>query len=228
MLARALGVAVVLGATCCVPAAKGPATEKPTPEALASALADESVALYEAKPFCSGVWVSSTEFVTADHCAQDSGVGDEVSYVVPRDVVEIGDEVRISDVRGATFAALDEDHDLALVRAIAPPPHRVATFSAREIVPGARVFAMGTPLEQFFSFSAGDVSRVGLMASGDLATRYVQATAPVSPGSSGCGLFDDEGNLIGIARGILVQGESLNFFVHRDAVRAFLERAGVR
>jgi len=39
---------------------------------------------------------------------------------------------------------------------------------------------------------------------------YVQTTAPISPGSSGGGLFDARGNLIGVTTLALVGRERLN------------------
>jgi S1-C subfamily serine protease len=39
---------------------------------------------------------------------------------------------------------------------------------------------------------------------------YVQTTAPISPGSSGGGLFDARGNLVGITTMVLVGSERLN------------------
>lgn len=50
---------------------------------------------------------------------------------------------------------------------------------------------------------------------------YVQTTAPISPGSSGGGLFDARGNLVGITTLVLVGSEhlnqSLNFAIPAEA-----------
>ncbi|OYD21171.1 trypsin-like peptidase domain-containing protein [Oceanimonas baumannii] len=52
---------------------------------------------------------------------------------------------------------------------------------------------------------------------------FVQTTAPISYGSSGGGLFDESGNLVGITiRGVKAWG-NFNFAVAADEVQAFLE-----
>jgi hypothetical protein len=43
--------------------------------------------------------------------------------------------------------------------------------------------------------------------------KYLQITTPISPGSSGGGLFDKEGRLIGQTTFYLVEGQQFNFAV---------------
>ena len=42
---------------------------------------------------------------------------------------------------------------------------------------------------------------------------YIQITAPVSEGSSGGGVFDDRGNLIGITTFTIKDAQNLNFAI---------------
>jgi S1-C subfamily serine protease len=85
---------------------------------------------------------------------------------------------------------------------------------------------MGHPLGLFWSYSRGQVAAIRFRAFGDEeAMSWVQATAPVSPGNSGGGLFDEDGSLIGICHGVLTKGQSLNLFVHPDYIRKFLAEA---
>ena len=48
---------------------------------------------------------------------------------------------------------------------------------------------------------------------GVITQRLIQTTAPISPGSSGGGLFDESGNLIGITTFMVSEGQSLNFAI---------------
>jgi len=114
--------------------------------------------------------------------------------------------------RGRTFAAqlrdVDYDRDLCSldVRGLAAPA--VVTGSSRLRV-GARVFTVGAP--QGLELTLGD----GIVSSlrGDEQYKLIQITAPISPGSSGGGLFDESGRLVGITTMYLKDSQSLNFAV---------------
>jgi S1-C subfamily serine protease len=82
---------------------------------------------------------------------------------------------------------------------------------------GEAAYTLGSPVGLELTLSNGIVS--GRREEGG--HRYVQTTAPISPGSSGGGLFDARGNLIGITTLALVGREhlnqSLNFAIAADA-----------
>lgn len=89
---------------------------------------------------------------------------------------------------------------------------------------GERVYAIGAPrgLEQ--TLSEGLVS--GILRDTD--PRIVQTTAAISPGSSGGGLFDSRGNLIGITTLYLRESQSLNFAIAASAIDGLLKSAPQR
>jgi len=72
---------------------------------------------------------------------------------------------------------------------------------------GAKVYAIGSPKGLELTFSDGLVSRLREVEKG----YYIQTTAPISLGSSGGGLFDENGRLIGLPTYFLNQGQQLNF-----------------
>jgi len=72
---------------------------------------------------------------------------------------------------------------------------------------GAKVYAIGSPKGLELTFSDGLVSRLREVDKGF----YIQTTAPISLGSSGGGLFDEKGRLIGLPTYFLNQGQQLNF-----------------
>ena len=74
---------------------------------------------------------------------------------------------------------------------------------------GERVYSVGTPsgLEQ--TLGEGLIS--GLRENKGI--KLIQTTAPISPGSSGGGLFDASGNLIGITTFMLRDTQALNFAI---------------
>jgi tetratricopeptide (TPR) repeat protein len=74
---------------------------------------------------------------------------------------------------------------------------------------GERVYSIGTPKGLALTMAEGIVS--GLRNDND--KRYIQTTAPISPGSSGGGLFDSRGRLIGITTFMLKEAQNLNFAI---------------
>ena len=74
---------------------------------------------------------------------------------------------------------------------------------------GERVFAVGSPRSLERTMSEGLVSGLRRQRGRNL----VQTSAPVSPGSSGGGLFDAAGNLVGITTFLVVGAQNLNFAV---------------
>lgn len=76
---------------------------------------------------------------------------------------------------------------------------------------GEAAYTLGSPAGLESSLASGNVS--ALRNDGD--QTYVQTSAPISPGSSGGGLFDARGNLIGITTMALVgkYDQALNFAI---------------
>ena len=75
---------------------------------------------------------------------------------------------------------------------------------------GASVYAIGSPLGLENSLSTGIISSPSRTIQGGT---YIQITAPISPGSSGGALIDAHGQVIGVTKGSLVDGQSLNLAV---------------
>jgi hypothetical protein len=84
---------------------------------------------------------------------------------------------------------------------------------------GERTYAIGSPQGLESTLSNGLVS--GLLPVGKM--KIVQTTAPISRGSSGGGLFDVRGALMGITTVYLKDGQNLNFAVPADQI-AVLQR----
>jgi hypothetical protein len=58
-----------------------------------------------------------------------------------------------------------------------------------------------------------------------VSSEVIQTTAPISPGSSGGGLFDVEGRLVGITSFVLLNAQSINYALPADWISAVPERA---
>jgi hypothetical protein len=75
---------------------------------------------------------------------------------------------------------------------------------------GEPVYAIGSPRGMELTISDGIVSATR-EARGNI--KVIQTTAPFSPGSSGGGLFDSQGRLVGITTLIVKDSQNLNFAV---------------
>jgi S1-C subfamily serine protease len=95
------------------------------------------------------------------------------------------------------------------------PVAGVRNYQSLEV--GEPVYTLGSPVGLQLTLGSGIVS--GRRDEKD--RHYIQTTAPISPGSSGGGLFDARGNLIGVTTLVLAGRErlnqSLNFAVPADA-----------
>lgn len=78
---------------------------------------------------------------------------------------------------------------------------------------GERVYSIGAPSGLELTLGEGLVSGKRVQDNLD----YVQTSAPISPGSSGGGLFDSRGNLVGITTFLLRNAQNLNFAIAADA-----------
>lgn len=100
------------------------------------------------------------------------------------------------------------------------------TVSPVEIVPssdlatGERVYAVGAPEGLELTFSEGVIS--GLRDTEGV--HMIQTSAPISPGSSGGGLFDVAGNLVGVTSFQAKEGQNLNFALPGEWVTNILKR----
>ncbi len=79
--------------------------------------------------------------------------------------------------------------------------------NSRKLKVGAKVYALGTPKGLALTLSDGIVSGFRVRQNG----RYIQTTAAISHGSSGGGLFDENGALLGLTTFYMADGQNLNF-----------------
>ena len=100
----------------------------------------------------------------------------------------------------------------------------VAVTDSAKVAVGQNVFAIGNPRGLELTMSSGLVSSLRRNDAGQLI--LIQTSAAISGGSSGGGLFDDQGRLIGLTTMGSVTGDAqnLNFAVPSDWVRELPQR----
>ncbi len=115
----------------------------------------------------------------------------------------------------------DEKKDIALLQFDAKDTPYVQLGDSSKIKSGQKVIAIGAPLGLGNTVSEGIISNPERQMGG---AKFIQFTAPISPGSSGGGLFDKRGTVIGVTAGSMPgtkdePGQNLNFAVPINLVR---------
>jgi S1-C subfamily serine protease len=128
--------------------------------------------------------------------------------------------------RPGFFLAGSPESDICLVAsALRLPIANPRSFLNLRV--GETVFAIGSPRGLELSITSGIVSQLRGDALFD-PPMLVQTTAPISPGSSGGGLFDVEGRLIGITSFMFRDSQSLNFAVSVNMANGLIKSGSAR
>lgn len=142
--------------------------------------------------------------------AQGSGVATGSTVVITNCHVVAGAQ-RISvkvggNVLDGVVQIADKELDLCSLR-VAGLYSTPVTVATGEVRVGQHVYAIGAPQGLELTLSEGLVSSLRQTTKGTI----IQTTAPISPGSSGGGLFDAKGQLVGIVTFQHKTGQNLNF-----------------
>ncbi len=162
----------------------------------------------------SGVVVGEYEVVTNCH------VLDKASDVAVRQAADWagGETYRMA----ASLLARNEERDLCLLLVeelpLPPAARAVRLGAAKALSVGEEVYAVGAPAGLELSLSRGIVSQLR-GAFGKRSAPLVQTDAAISPGSSGGGLFNQAGELVGVTTSKW-RGENLNFALPAEWVEA--------
>ncbi len=132
----------------------------------------------------------------------------EDGYIVTNNhVIEGADEITIEFFSGkklpAKLVGTDPKTDIAVLKVEAGEPLPFVAFGNSDLMRvGDWVMAMGNPLGQGFSVSAGIVSARGRELSGSY-DDFIQTDAAINRGNSGGPLFNMDGQVIGVNTSIL-------------------------
>jgi len=133
----------------------------------------------------------------------------EDGYIVTNNhVIEGADEITIEFFSGdklkAKLVGTDPKTDIALLKVESDKPLPFVTFGNSDLMRvGDWVMAMGNPLGQGFSVSAGIVSARGRELNPGAYDDFIQTDAAINRGNSGGPLFNMDGQVIGVNTAIL-------------------------
>lgn len=128
--------------------------------------------------------------------------------------------------RSKGYLAVNADKDLITIRL----PKKITRLKAIKIANlnglrvGQKVVAIGSPQGLSNTVSEGIISAIREL---NPSTKVIQTTAPLSPGSSGGGLFNEQGRLVGITSFHHIDGQNLNFAYPAEEIIPLLKEGVV-
>lgn len=123
------------------------------------------------------------------------------------------------------LVADDERRDIAVLKIQGFGLPTVPLGDSGVVGVGDEVVVIGNPLGLDRTVSTGIVSAI--RDSGD-GYKYIQITAPISPGSSGSPVFGSNGTVIGVATAGMRSGQNLNFALPINYVRPLISETSRR
>jgi len=122
----------------------------------------------------------------------------------------------------ATASAISPEEDLCILKVEGLNVDvRPAIRSVDTLVIGERAYAIGAPEGFELSISEGLISGIRKESFGFV----IQTTAAISHGSSGGGVFDSKGNLIGITTFTLDNAQQLNFAMPAEDIKGLQQQS---
>jgi S1-C subfamily serine protease len=112
---------------------------------------------------------------------------------------------------GAKVVGYDRLLDLAIVKVDAVPDYVFSLSDGSDLLPGQKIFAIGSPAGLEDTVTSGIVSAVGrkILQIGDA----MQVDASLNPGNSGGPLLDESGEAVGVVFAGMPQFQNLNFAI---------------
>jgi len=131
-------------------------------------------------------------------------------------VIVLPDGSELDDIE---ILAADAERDLVLLRSTGAELPPLLLGDSDEVTPGERVVAIGHAAELEEAISEGELSAVREIGDG---LQVMQLSAALSPDASGGPLFNERGDVIGVATLVISQGQSLNFAIPVNALKPLL------
>jgi hypothetical protein len=107
--------------------------------------------------------------------------------------------------------AVDKARDIAVIKVHGENFRAVTLGDSDQLQVGEEVIAIGNPLSLESTVSNGIISGIRTME--ESGGKFLQTTAPISPGSSGGPLFNMAGEVVGITTSGILGGGNLNFAI---------------
>lgn len=115
---------------------------------------------------------------------------------------------------------VDSDYDLGLIEITGNSHPAIEVGNSDEVVTGDKVYSIGSPEGFESTISEGIVSSIRYVGG----VKIFQITNPISHGSSGGALVNENGELIGITSSFWSEGQNINFAVPSNYINELAQR----
>jgi len=236
LLAFIISLSFAVG--CCVHTHGHRIIYKPPQEEFVESLANNTVALIakselsgEYYTYCSGVWVDRRHFITARHCIENDDESVSLGNLVKfKTIKEFSTEhppptLEDDDIYTGLVSSFGRDFDLAIVATVDDVSHTNAKVSDKRLYDGLPVHIVGHPVGLEYTYFTGIISKTRDIWAFGMNQKTLQITSFTWMGNSGCGAYDDDGGLVGIASFMVVKSgaRGMAFYIHRDTIVNFLD-----
>lgn len=205
----------------------------PTQDKIVSDTDSETVALVLEKEqnnyriYCTAVWISDTEILTANHCVE--AVSD--FYELPTNIVPVYYSTKLevgnwlenpNTIHMSRVVATDPLHDLALLESCGKRfDHKSAKIASSRVSVGDHLYFVGHPIGLPWTHIEGTVAAWREDMPVEFFGPFLQVSANVWFGNSGGGAFNDNGELVGIAS-FIVRAPAVGFYIPAESINKFL------
>ena len=157
---------------------------------------------------------------------QDLEDGFKIQYIVDKESTGVYREPKALHL--LKVVRHDKDHDLAVMQVVDPkdiPDHHVAGLAGAAPAVGEDVSVVGHPSGLTWTYTRGVVAaiREENFRPSKKKGPWIQVAGEVWRGNSGGGVYNANGELLGIAS-FIAPAPNESFFVHIDTIKAFLAR----
>lgn len=158
--------------------------------------------------------------------ALGSGVAIAENLIATNCHVALAGNFLIIQINGETLLGrlfyYNQKKDLCLIQIAGSPLKAVHIRPSKTVNIGEDVFAIGNPEGHMKTISRGIISNKQM----DNGVELLQTDASISHGSSGGGLFDVDGNLIGITTAFDKNGENIAFAIPTEIISDVIGKGG--
>jgi S1-C subfamily serine protease len=193
--------------------------------------------------FCAGVWVANNHILTANHCIAAVAeyitehqkhnddmskpvnlIGLDINYAVKS---ELDMSNKIDKIHKGKVSRIDAAHDLALIDVETDiPNHMVAKIATHQQLIGEPVSSIGHPSHLTWSYISGIITAIRPVVPGAASLKIygplIQISAPLWHGFSGGGIFNSNGELIGISSFICAAIPNVGFAIPWTEIQTFI------